>query len=160
MGIRPLENGDTGWQAENGKNDGAFLKIPVSGYETKQEKHPVEQCRRKQKEDFTMMVRRYEVQMYTPMGAKPGELLVIQEGTYLNGWLDILQHREPIKGTVDQDGNCRIEGIFITLMNTVSFTAVGRISDSHVDLHMEDQENRHFRMTGSLCKAEERSNIL
>lgn len=98
-----------------------------------------------------MMRRKYEVRMYTPMGAKPGVLLVIQEGVHLNGWLDILGHREPVKGTVDQDGNCRIEGIFITLMNTISFTANGKISDSYVDLYMEAKENRYFRMTGSVC---------
>lgn len=91
----------------------------------------------------------YEVYMYTPMGKKSGRLLIQQEGKCLSGWLDILMHKEPIAGTIDEEGNCQIKGVFITLLNSVHFTATGRITDSLIDLTMEDEENRHFQMSGN-----------
>ena len=91
----------------------------------------------------------YEVYMYTPMGKKSGQILIQQEGNHLSGWLDILMDKEPIAGTIDEEGNCQIKGVFITLLNAVHFTATGRITDSHIDLTMEDEENRHFQMSGN-----------
>lgn len=88
--------------------------------------------------------------MYTPMGTKPGVLLIQQEGNSLKGWLDILRHKEPIDGTVDEVGNCQIRGVFITLLNLVHFTATGKMTDSRIDLYLEDQENRRFRMRGNI----------
>lgn len=97
-----------------------------------------------------MLERKYKVYMYTPMGAKKGILLIQQEGTVLKGWLDILLHKEPVNGTVDEEGNCLINGVFITLLNSVYFTAAGKITDSHINLSLVDQENRHFQMNGSV----------
>ena len=91
----------------------------------------------------------YEVYMYTPMGTKSGLLLIQQEGNCLSGWLDILMTKEPIVGTIDEEGKCLIEGVFITLLNSVHFTATGRLTDSQIDLTMEDDENRHFQMSGN-----------
>ena len=96
-----------------------------------------------------MVEKLYEVYMYTPMGTKSGLLLIQQEGICLSGWLDILMDKEPIVGTIDEEGNCQIKGVFITLLNLVHFTATGRITDSQIDLTMEDEEKRHFQMSGN-----------
>ncbi len=97
-----------------------------------------------------MLEMKYEVYMSTPLGRKPWMLLIQQEGSCLTGWLEILRHKERIDGSVDENGNCQIKGIFITLLNTVPFVATGRMTDSCIHLFMEDQENRRFQMSGNL----------
>lgn len=96
----------------------------------------------------------YQIYMYTPLGKKPGKLYVRKKGNVLEGWLNILQHNEPFKGTVDEMGNCRISGSFITLMRTVSFVAVGKISDSTVCIQVKDGRDV-FDLSGTTCREEE-----
>ena len=86
-------------------------------------------------------------------------LLIQQEGSCLTGWLEILRHKERIDGSVDENGNCQIKGIFITLLNTVPFVATGRMTDSCIHLFMEDQENRRFQMSGNLYIVDKRNLI-
>lgn len=83
----------------------------------------------------------YHVHMYTPLGEKTGILIAIRTGSVLNGWLHILGHQEPFEGTVDEYGNCKISGLFITLIRRVPFVATGQISDSSVRLQVEDERN-------------------
>lgn len=96
----------------------------------------------------------YQIYMYTPLGKKSGKMCVKKTGNALEGWLNILQHNEPFEGTVDEMGNCRISGSFITLMRTVSFVAVGKILDSTVCMYIRDGRNV-FELSGTVCREEE-----
>lgn len=69
----------------------------------------------------------YDVLMNTPLGKRKGELKAKIENGKLIGFLSLFGHTEPIEGTVDENGNCFLRGKFITLMQSVDFTADGTI---------------------------------
>lgn len=69
----------------------------------------------------------YDVLMNTPLGKRKGELKAKIENGKLTGFLSLFGHTEPIEGTVDENGNCSLKGKFITLMQSVDFTADGII---------------------------------
>lgn len=94
-----------------------------------------------------MSERIYIVCLQTPLGKREGTLAVEKNGQTLNGWLDILKHREPFEGIVDADGNCRISGEFVTLMRRVPYTAIGQISGSSIQLDVKSEQNS-FGLSG------------
>lgn len=83
----------------------------------------------------------YNVRMYTPMGEKKGTLTAERRGNELKGWLNILGHKEPFEGVVDKVGNCRITGLYITLLRDVSYVATGKISSSSIHLQVKGERN-------------------
>lgn len=92
----------------------------------------------------------YSIVMQTPLGKKYGTLSASVSGNLLRGWLDILEHREPFEGTVDDAGNCRIVGTLITLLRTISFIATGKLTTSAVHLQVQGDRNV-FELSGISC---------
>ncbi|MGN1319874.1 MAG: hypothetical protein ACI4U6_02025, partial [Acutalibacteraceae bacterium] len=70
---------------------------------------------------------RYSVVMQTPLGNKYGSLAADVSENSVSGWLEMLKHKEPFNGTIDNVGNCKINGKIITLMRTIPFTAIGKL---------------------------------
>lgn len=101
-----------------------------------------------------MLRNTYRVQMETPLGEKTGTLFAEKNGNTLNGWLDILRHRESFEGTIDEAGNCRISGVFITLIRRVPYVAAGQISAASISLKVKDGRNI-FDLTGVACAENE-----
>ncbi|MGN0369326.1 MAG: hypothetical protein ACI4EW_02145 [Butyrivibrio sp.] len=95
----------------------------------------------------------YSVIMHTSLGKKHGTLYASVSGAILNGWLDILKHKEPFEGVIDNSGNCRIIGKFTTLMRTVSFVASGTMTESFVKLKLYGDRNV-FELSGTPCPEE------
>lgn len=101
-----------------------------------------------------MAVKTYMVNLQTPLGQKKGTLFVERNGEELKGWLDILKHREPFNGNVDENGNCRISGDLVTLMRRISYVATGQISVS--DIHLEVKGGKSvFKLSGVACPESE-----
>lgn len=96
----------------------------------------------------------YSVFMKTPLGRKHGYMTTSITENQLNGWLDILNHKEPFQGTIDEAGNCTISGVFITLMRKVSFVATGTITESSVNLQVQGERNV-FELKGTSCTGSE-----
>lgn len=92
----------------------------------------------------------YSVVMQTPIGKKYGTLKASISENFISGWLDMLKHRQPFEGTIDNSGNCMISGTLITLMRTVSFIATGTLTASSVNLHMQGERNI-FELSGVPC---------
>lgn len=59
------------------------------------------------KQGDNMSTNTYRILMKTPLGERHGTLVLERNGSMLNGWLDIMKHREPFEGTVDEMGNCK-----------------------------------------------------
>lgn len=100
----------------------------------------------------------YNVRMYTPMGEKKGTLTAERRGNELKGWLNILGHKEPFEGVVDKVGNCRITGLYITLLRDVSYVATGKISSSSIHLQVKGERNV-FKLLGNTCPESEETMI-
>lgn len=89
----------------------------------------------------------YDIVMKTPIGLRYGTISLCSNGSNLNGTLDLLEHSEPFDGTIDNDGNCTICGHIVTLMRTIHYTAVGKVSESSIELSIQGERNI-FRITG------------
>lgn len=89
----------------------------------------------------------YRITLQTPMGARYGTMSVNWADKMLNGMMDILNHKEPFKGTVEENGDCRITGRLVTLMRNIEFTAVGNISPEFVYLAVQGERN-NFELYG------------
>ncbi|MBQ3969972.1 MAG: hypothetical protein II685_05765 [Clostridia bacterium] len=89
----------------------------------------------------------YNILMQTPVGIKYGTLFFnIDTGTIV-GELNILNHREPIKGTIDEFGYCHLTGQIITLMKRIDFQATGRMHNGTLNLSAKGERNI-FEITG------------
>lgn len=97
-----------------------------------------------------MSAKTYLVYLQTPLGKREGKLTAKKNGDELNGWLEVLKHKEPFEGTVDENGNCRIFGELVTLMRRVPYIATGQISASAVHLKVKGERNV-FELSGVAC---------
>lgn len=98
----------------------------------------------------------YKIELQTPLGKRKGTLFTETDGQKLDGWLDILKHREPFEGNVNEDGTCKISGELVTLMNRMPYAATGQISGSVIHLNLKCGRNM-FELTGTACPESEES---
>lgn len=101
-----------------------------------------------------MEAKTYMVDLRTPLGKRKGILFAERNGHKLNGWLDILKHREPFEGNADGTGNSRISEELVTLMHRIPYVATGQISISAI--HLEIRSGRNiFELSGVVCPESE-----
>ena len=103
-----------------------------------------------------MIEQKYDILLYTPLGKRRGQLFAKRDGTTLTGTLEILNHALPFSGDVDECGNCKISGKFITLLRTVTYIATGQISDTEIHLVLVAERGR-FEMYGAASPAERKT---
>lgn len=98
-----------------------------------------------------MCKRSYRIQMHTPLGRRAGTLDVQFEKDKVRGFMNVLAHREPFEGSIDENGNCRITGTLVTLMSTIPYTASGQITPEGLELSLKGGRNL-FPITGSVLR--------
>lgn len=97
----------------------------------------------------SMKRRIYNIILRTPIGARYGSINLVLAGKGLSGTLDLLERSNPFCGRVDGCGNCTISGQLVTLMRTIKYTAVGKITDESIELSLQgDQSN--LKITGNI----------
>lgn len=95
-----------------------------------------------------MKKRKYNITMNTPIGSRCGTINLTLEDNCINGTLDLLEKSEPLYGSMDSNGNCKIYGRLITLMRTIEYTAVGKITEESIELSFYGERNI-FKITGT-----------
>lgn len=88
-----------------------------------------------------MQEQKYTIFMHTPLGKRHGTMTVKTTGNSLSGTINILERCEPFEGTVDKSGNCRITGRLVTLMRSITYSAVGTISNDAIYLLLQGDRN-------------------
>ena len=91
----------------------------------------------------------YDVLLQTPLGKKKGELNAKIENGALNGFLSLLGHTEPVEGSVDENGNCTMNGKIVSLMRSIHFVANGTIDYNAIRLTVKGDAG-HYEMIGQL----------
>lgn len=76
----------------------------------------------------------YNVCMNTPLGVRMGNLRVSSLTGVLDGTLHLLGKVTPVSGEADQYGSCHLNGDIITLVQTIPFTAKGKLTPHAVSL--------------------------
>lgn len=91
----------------------------------------------------------YDITMQTPIGNRYGSMNVTVNQNHVDGILTILKKATPFDGSICEDGNCRISGQLITLMRTIPYDAVGRITKSSLWLILKGEQET-FEVSGSV----------
>lgn len=95
----------------------------------------------------------YYVELNTELGKKVGTLQLFTHGAKADGFLTILQHREPFFGDINEDGTCRLQGKIVTLLHEIAYVATGEIDSEKLLLHMQ-MERANYVLTGFACTGE------
>lgn len=89
----------------------------------------------------------YNICIKTPIGARFGTLCLTSLTGILDGSLELFRQVTPVSGEMDEYGNCRLAGSLITLMQTIPFTASGKISPHAVSLLLRSEQGE-FELSG------------
>ena len=89
----------------------------------------------------------YNILMQTPVGVKYGTISFNVTDGKIKGEMDMLNHCEPISGTIDEFGYCHITGQIVTLVKNIKFQATGRIYNGNLNLSARGERNA-FEITG------------
>lgn len=99
----------------------------------------------------------YDVALHTLLGKRKGELCAEFENGKISGFLTLLGHTEPITGKIDENGEAVFSGKFITLINTIDFTAMGTVHGDSLQFIIKSGRES-FRLTGALKNQRESEN--
>ena len=92
---------------------------------------------------------RYDVILQTPIGARYGTMTVVVDRNKVDGILDILKKANPFHGTINAKGTCQIKGELTTLIRTIPYDAVGRITKESLALKLNG-EQESFEISGTV----------
>lgn len=83
----------------------------------------------------------YNIEMQTPLGKRTGQLLLIQDGTAVEGWLEMLSKRDSIHGTWNGKDFCEFHGYINSLIRKIPFTAFCQKKLDRVEIQLTTEDN-------------------
>lgn len=93
---------------------------------------------------------KYNIRMETPLGLRLGTMSFVTEQYKVSGYLDVLQHSEPFSGEIDGNGNLKISGKIVTLVQTIPYVATGKMSVHSLYLILRGGQSE-FEINGVAC---------
>lgn len=99
-------------------------------------------------------MKKYKISMKTPIGVRYGTMEICIHKQKIKGNITLLGHKKPIYGIIDSTGTCTIVGQLTTLVRNINYTAVGKITDTEIELLLKGERNV-FKITGTVEKKEE-----
>lgn len=79
----------------------------------------------------------YTVTLSVPLGTRDGKLCLQEDNGKVTGWLEVMNHRNPLSGTLSQDGTILLEGKIKTLINSIDYTASGTLCENKISLNVK-----------------------
>ena len=93
----------------------------------------------------------YSIALHTPIGVRQGTMDVQIHGKKASGVMHLLNRSEPFLGHIEETGECKFTGRLVTLMRTIPYQAMGRITKDNVELSLVG-ETESFQLTGRPCE--------
>lgn len=72
-----------------------------------------------------MSEKMYQICLLVPLGTRDGKLYLHETKGKVDGWLEAMNHRNYLTGTIAKDGTLELCGKLETLVETLSYTATG-----------------------------------
>lgn len=85
----------------------------------------------------------YTITMVTPVGKRNGSLVLNISQEDIFGYLDILNHKNPLSGKILKHGHCKLTGSLISLMRKSKYTAVGTFNSHSIQLTLNEAKNSY-----------------
>lgn len=95
-----------------------------------------------------MNEKKYRVCLSVPLGERMGTLTIQASNGNVNGWLEVMKHRNAISGKISSDGHIELSGELRTLISTVHYTASGIISGRRILLDMKTSSGAYYPVFG------------
>lgn len=83
----------------------------------------------------------YNIEMQTQLGKRAGQLLLIKNGTAVEGWFEVLSNRDPIHGTWSGKDSCEFHGYINSLIRKIPFTALCQKKIERVEIKLTTEDN-------------------
>lgn len=88
-----------------------------------------------------MSEQNYVITLDTPLGIRKGTLELEILETKIDGYLSIFGNRESVAGELTDDGACRLNGKFVTLMREFFYEATGYITCDNIALTLRSGQS-------------------
>lgn len=92
----------------------------------------------------------YDIVMETSLGQRCGKMMLIINGTKIDGFLNILGNKSPVHGELDDYGGCVLLGSIKTLVRTIEYVATGSADEKKINLTLCGQRDV-FHVNGIAC---------
>lgn len=86
-----------------------------------------------------MSEKMYKICLSVPLGNRDGKLYLHETEGKADGWLEVMNHQNPLTGTVSEEGMIAISGKIETLVDPVSYTATGILCGKKIFLRLKTE---------------------
>lgn len=94
-----------------------------------------------------MSEKMYQISLTVPLGTRDGKLYLREEKGNVEGWLEVMNHRNYLTGTLSKDGAMVLYGKLKTVVDTISYTARGKLCGRKIFLNLKT-ESGVYAITG------------
>ena len=95
--------------------------------------------------------RTYAVRLSVPLGPRSGTMLLRELNGHIDGWLEIMRHRNALSGQLAPDGSMTLSGCIQTLISRIAYTAKGTRSGTHILFNLTMENGGEYSLTGEEC---------
>lgn len=95
-----------------------------------------------------MKEKRYHICLSVPIGQRSGTMLLRESDGELNGWIEVMEHRNLFSGCLCEDGRINLLGSIQTLVSSIRYTAVGTVSGKQILLNLTTQSGDSYSVSG------------
>lgn len=84
-----------------------------------------------------MSEKMYRICLSVPLGIRSGTLYLNETNGKAQGWLEIMNHRNDLTGTISKEGTLELQGKLETLVETLSYKATGLYYEGKISLMLK-----------------------
>ncbi len=102
-----------------------------------------------------MNEKKYRICLSVPLGERLGTMVIQESYGRLNGWLEVMDHKNMLSGRFSADGHIEFSGTLRTLISTVHYTATGVISGRSILLDLKTSSGAYYPVFGEEINIDE-----
>lgn len=91
---------------------------------------------------------RYRICLSVPIGQRSGTMLLRESGGKVDGWIEVMERRNPFSGCLCKDGRLNISGAIRTLVSSIRYAGAGTVSGKRILLNLTAQSGDQYSVSG------------
>lgn len=91
-----------------------------------------------------MRERVFQIIMRVPLGDRKGKMSFRQSGEELEGIFEVMGNKNPFKGKMLSETALEIEGILLTIIRSIPFTATGNIENKKLSMTLKEARHTYY----------------
>ena len=95
-----------------------------------------------------MKEKRYRICLSVPIGQRSGTMLLRESGDKVDGWIEVMEHRNPFSGSLCENGWMNLSGSIRTLVSSIRYTAEGTVNGKQILLNLTTQSGDSYSVSG------------